>query len=91
MRLFEQLEMNMRLLKQRHDTWTVNFETLSAQIESTFHRDFKESHFRQILTIVPGFYLHKWEMIKGRLTLIVELPADCQEQMTNSHLALEQK
>ena len=69
--------------------WTTSLDALSASIESTVHKDFKESHFRQLLTIVPGFYLHKWEMLKGRLTLLVELPADISEQMVDSTLATQ--
>lgn len=46
MMLFEQFEMNMRLLKQRHDTWTISLDTLSAQIEKSIYKNFNESHFR---------------------------------------------
>jgi hypothetical protein len=91
MRLFEQFELNLRLHKQRHDIWTCSIDALKAQIESTIHKDFKESHFSQFLTIVPGFYLHKWEMIKGRLTLMIEMPADICEQMADPKLATQQR
>lgn len=46
MALFEQFEMNIRMLKQRQDTWTISLDTLSAQIEKSMHKSFKESHFR---------------------------------------------
>ena len=60
-------------------------------IESSYNRNFKESHFRQFLSVVPGFYIHKWEMIKGRLMLLIELPEDMHEQMDDENLALTPK
>ena len=91
MKLFEQFELNLRLYRQRHDIWTTSLEVLTAQIEASFKRTFKEKYFRQFLTIVPGFYLHKWEMMKGRLTLLIEIPSDANEQMQNERLALQTK
>ena len=37
---------------------------------------------------MPRFYLHKWEMFKGKLSLMVELPADARSQKHNEDLAL---
>ena len=88
MKLFEQFDVNFRLSRQRHESWSITLETLSAMIESSYNRNFKESHFRQFLTIVPGFYLHKWEMRKGRLQLMVDIPADLNEQMENPKISL---
>jgi len=76
MKLFEQFEINFRLLRQRHDLWTTSLENMTTLIEGSFNRSFKESHFRQFLSLVPGLYLHKWEMIKGRLMLLIEIPED---------------
>ena len=91
MKLFEQFEMNFRLFRNRHDEWTTSLEAISAMIEGSYNRNFKESHFRQFLTIVPGFFLHRWEMRKGRLALLIELPADAAMQMENEILAMQEK
>ena len=60
-------------------------------IERSYKRSFNESHFRQFLTIVPGFYVHKWEMINGKLALMIEIPADAGSQITNESLTLSQR
>ena len=83
MKLFEQFELNFRLLRGRHEMWTTSLEQLTTMIEGSYNRSFKESHFRQFLTVVPSFFLHKWEMKKGRLTLLIEIPANVCEQMVN--------
>lgn len=76
MKLFEQFETNFRLNRTRHDAWSMTIEKMTIMIEGSLNRSFNENHFRQFLTIVPGFYVHKWEMVKGRLMLLIELPAD---------------
>lgn len=40
------------------------------------------------MTIVPGFYLHKWEMKQGRLTLMIEVPKDVTDQIRDSSISL---
>ena len=87
MKLFEQFEMNFRLMRQRHDVWTISLDAISAMIERSYARSFNESHFQQFLTVAPGFFLHKWEMCKGRLLLLIELPAECLQQMHDERLA----
>jgi len=54
-------------------------------------RNFRESHFQQFLTVTPGFFLHKWEMRKGRLLLLIDMPADAAQQMENEKLVFERK
>lgn len=76
MKLFEQFEANFRLHRSRHDIWTANLETMTNMIEGSLNRSFNEGYFKMILTIVPGFYLHQWSMVKGRLMLLIEIPAD---------------
>lgn len=46
MKLFEQFELNYRLLRGRHEMWTTSLEQLSTMIESSYNRSFNESHFR---------------------------------------------
>ena len=87
LKLFTHFEMNLRLNKKRHEAWTTNMETLVEMIKSSFHRTFTETHFQQFLTVVPGFYLHKWEMRKGRLNLLVEFPADIASHVNNREQA----
>jgi len=88
MKLFEQFEANFRLHRNRHDAWTASMDLMISMIESSLNRTFNEGHLRQFLTIVPGFYLHKWEMVRGRLILLIELPADAAHQMEDERLAL---
>ena len=46
MKLFEQFELNLRLYRSRHEIWTTSLEALTAQIEASFKRTFKEKYFR---------------------------------------------
>ena len=91
MRLFEQFEVNFQIYRKRHDVWTTSMERMEHMIRNSLNRSFNENYFRQFLTIVPGFYLHKWEMVKGRLSLMIELPSDALLQVDNEHLALNPK
>ena len=91
LKLFQQFETNLRLHRNRHDVWTASLETMSAMIEESYKRNFKESHFQQFLTIAPGFFIHKWEMRRGRLQMCVEFPADMLDQVNNEKLAKEKK
>ena len=91
MRLFEQFEVNFQIYRTRHDVWTTSMERMEHMIKGSLGRNFNENYFRQFMTIVPGFYLHKWEMIKGRLSLMVELPADAISQVENESLAMTPK
>lgn len=43
------------------------------------------------MTVAPGFFLHKWEMRKGRLQLMIEVPSDVAAQVENERLAQEMK
>ena len=60
-------------------------------IAESYKRSFKERHFQYFLTVAPGLFLHKWEMKKGRLQLMVEIPADAADQMNHEELAQERK
>lgn len=60
--LFSQLEANLNLLKVRKGKWQCKFSELSKMIEGSFHKSFRESHFKQILTVCSWFYIHRWEV-----------------------------
>jgi len=75
-KLFEQFETNFRLHRSRHDQWTMSLEIMQQMIETSFARSFRESHFQQFLTVAQGFFIHKWEMRKGKLQLFIEMPHD---------------
>jgi hypothetical protein len=44
--LFQQLEANLNLLKARKGTWQCTLGELSKMIEASFHKSFRESHFK---------------------------------------------
>ena len=71
--------------------WTTSIERMEHMIKNSLNRNFNENYFRQFLTIVPGFYLHKWEMVKGRLSLMIELPSDALRQVDDEQLAMTPK
>ena len=91
MQLFAQFDTNLRLHRQRHDTWTCSLDTLSEMIDKSFKRSFEEKHFQQFQTIVPGFFIHKWEVRKSHIKLMIEIPADATAQVDNHNLAHEKK
>ena len=43
-------------------------------IERSTGNSFRESHFRQFLTIVPDFFIHKWQVKKNGMELLIEVP-----------------
>ena len=47
---------------------------ISKMIEHTIFRNFKLSHFQQILTVCPNFFIHKWELRQGKAELLIEIP-----------------
>jgi hypothetical protein len=54
--------------------WQVNFTCLSKMIENSLHRNFKEFHFQQILKVIDGFFIYKWDKYKGNDELFIEIP-----------------
>ena len=73
----------MNLYKGRHGIWNLSLKDMSEMIQSSTGRDFKEKHFRQFLTIVPEFYTHKWQMRKGKMELLIEVPENIEEIIAN--------
>ena len=62
MDLFLQFETNLRMLKQRKGPWQSTLEAVAKGIEATMGRQFNEDRFRQMLSVAPDFYLHRWEV-----------------------------
>ena len=60
--------------RKRNGCWQVNFTVLSHMIENSLQRNFKESHFRQIMTVIPDFFIYKWDKYKGEIELFIEIP-----------------
>ena len=60
-------------------------------IAKSYGRNFREAHFQQFLTVAPGFFLHKWEMRKGRLILLIDMPSDAVDQMEDERLVRQRK
>ena len=50
-----------------------------GMIEKSTGKQFRESHFCQIMTLVPDFFIHKWQMRKGKMELIIEVPENIEE------------
>jgi len=62
-------------LKARKGIWQCKLSELSKMIERSFHKSFRESHFRQILTVCSYFYIHRWEIKGGKIELLIDIPA----------------
>ena len=62
------------MLKQRRGPWQTTLEAVSKGIEASMGRQFNEDRFRQILSVVPDFYLHRWEFKQGKPVLLVDIP-----------------
>ena len=50
------------------------FSALKQSVESQTKREFKVSHFQQIISVAPFFYNHKWELRQGKYELVITLP-----------------
>ena len=74
LRLFTYIDSNMVIYKHRHGEWSLSFKELTRMIAGSVGKALRESHFRQILSVVPNFFLHKWQVRKGVLELMVEVP-----------------
>lgn len=70
--IFEEIDRSINLLKNRAQATL--FSTISAMIERQIHRQVTTNHLQRILHLVPAFYIHKWEMRKGKMELNVEIP-----------------
>lgn len=79
--LFQQLETNLNLLKARKGRWQCKLSELSKMIEGSFHKSFRESHFRQILTVCNWFYIHRWETKGGKIELMIDIPANIKSML----------
>jgi hypothetical protein len=87
---FSQLDFNLCLLKTRKSnaTWAYTFKELQNGVEQSTNRDFLLKHFQQILTLVPHFFMHKWEMQKSEPELLIEVPENIKEILTNPSLPM---
>jgi hypothetical protein len=75
--LFCSLDNYISLLKHRRQmVWKVTHSEISKMIEHSLARNFKLSHFQQILTVCPNFFIHKWELRQGKAELLIEIPAN---------------
>lgn len=75
--LFCQLDTYLNLLKRRRGvTWQVTLAEISRMIELSLKRNFRISHFQQILTVCPNFFIHKWDTKQGKVELYIEIPAN---------------
>ena len=62
------------MLKGRYGPWQTSLEQVIRAVESSYGKQFTEDRFKQILAVVPDFYLHKWEFRQGRPQLLVDIP-----------------
>ena len=74
LQLFLQFETNIFLSKHRKGPWQTSLESILDAVESSYGKKFTEERFRQMLSVVPDFYLHKWEFKQGRPVLLVDIP-----------------
>ena len=52
------------------------FSKIQEFVEKNTQREFTINSFRQILTLVPNFFNHKWEHHKGKMELVISIPAN---------------
>ena len=52
--------------RRQNDGGSIVYSEVKASIEKSYGRTINLSHFRQLLTIVPEFYSHSWEKVKGQ-------------------------
>lgn len=50
------------------------FKFLQKNIEESMKRSFSVEHLRQILNIVPEFYIHRWIQFQGEQQLMIGIP-----------------
>lgn len=87
---FQSLDFNLCLLKSRQSnaTWAYTFKDLSRLVQNSTGRDFTLKHFQQILSLVPNFFMHKWEMQKLEPELLIEVPANIKDILTNPSISM---
>lgn len=80
--LFCSLDSFFNLLKhKRNAVWQVDFTTISKMIENSLRRNFKESHFKQIMNVIPDLFIYKWDKYKGEIELFIEIPKYIEEML----------
>mmetsp|Transcript_18358 Transcript_18358/g.13362 ORF Transcript_18358/g.13362 Transcript_18358/m.13362 type:complete len:103 (+) Transcript_18358:667-975(+) len=50
--------------------------TLTPMVERQLHKKFALKHLQQMLWIAPNFFIHKWELKKGKQELLIDIPAN---------------
>ena len=74
LQLFHQFESNFFLNRTRKGPWQTSLHAVLEMVEASFGRQFSEDRFKQILSLVPDFYLHRWDFRQGRPVLLVDIP-----------------
>ena len=74
---------NFTLARQQMPT----FSNVKAFIEQQNRRQFSISHIQQILKVVPFMYNHKWEIKFGKMELILSVPKNMNELLTDSSIS----
>ena len=60
--------------RTRKGPWQTSLHTVLEQVEASYGKQFSEDRFKQILSLVPDLYLHKWDIRHGRPVLLVDIP-----------------
>ena len=80
--LFAQLDMNLSLLKSRKNfsVWAYSFPELKRMIEGSGHQ-FTLDRFRQILRVMPEFFIHRWDTKADKVELFIDVPCNIKETL----------
>ena len=52
--------------RRTNEIGNITFAEVKTSIAKTYGRTINLSHFRQLLTVVPEFYTHSWDKVKGQ-------------------------
>ena len=60
----------------------LKFDDIAASVESVTHRSFTMTHFAQLLTADPSFYIYEWSKMTGskEYRLFIDVPEKCREE-----------
>lgn len=60
----------------------LKFDDIAASVESVTHRSFTMTHFAQLLTADPSFYIYEWSKMTGskEYSLFIDVPEKCREE-----------
>ena len=86
--ILKYLDNSLNFLKSCRRQTSCSFDELKKSIEKTNGKQFELESFKQILFLLPESYIHSWNFLWGRTSLMIDFP---DEEKQISQQKMEQR